>query len=133
MVKFSNETLTVLLDEFKQDVKEDLGEIKQEIKTVKDNVAILSKGQSLLGGTYHELQDVCQNRWERFERFEKELKGKIEMEEELKKNLLLYWIHKNKKLIITVIPWVLIIAIALFALITNNPDLLKMIADKIRV
>lgn len=133
MNKFSNETLTILLDEFKQDVKEDLREIKQDIKTVKDNVATLSKGQSLLGGTYHELQDVCQKRWERFEQLEEDIKKKQEMEKELKKSQLFYWIHKNKKLIVTVIPWILIIAIALFALITNNSDLLKVVAEKIHI
>lgn len=127
--RFSNETLTVLLE----DLRSNLKEVGKEIKNVNDKITILSKGQSLLGGTYHELQDVCQKRWERFEQLEEDIKKKQEMEKELKKSQLFYWIHKNKKLIVTVIPWILIISIALFALITNNSDLLKVVAEKIHI
>lgn len=124
--RLSNETLTILLE----DVRQDLKDIKHELKNVNNKVTTLSNGQSLLGGTFHELRDVCQERWNKFEMFEQEYNNKTKLEKELKKSKIFYFIHQNKKFLITSIPWILIIATALYAFITNNSDLLKTIITK---
>lgn len=129
----NNETLTVLLKDFKDSVKENFTEIKFELKNVKDSVAILSRGQALLGGTYKELQNVCDERWKRFERFEQETKEQKEIENKLKENPLIFIAYKFQKHILSSIPWMLMLAIVIFALITNNPEILKEVIQKIHI
>jgi len=129
----NNETLTVLLKDFKDSVKENFTEIKFELKNVKDSVAILSRGQALLGGTYKELQNVCDERWKRFERFEQETKEQKEIENKLKENPLIFIAYKFQKHILSSIPWMLMLAIVIFALRSNNPEILKEVIQKIHI
>lgn len=130
---FSNETLTVLLEEVKDSVKENFAEVKSDLKNVKDAIVILSNGQTLLGGTYKELQKVCKERWEKFEELEKEIKDKKDFEKELQKSPGFFMLYKVKKYLINSIPWMLTIAIVIFALITNNADLLKEVLNKVHI
>ena len=132
-VSYNNQTLTDLFKEFKDDVKENFAEIKIDLKGVKDSIVVLSNGQTLLGGTYKDLQRVCAERWEKFEELEKEIKEKKDFEDELKKSPGFYFIYRMKKYILTAIPWILTIAIVIFALITNNADLLREVLNKVHI
>lgn len=134
MNKFNNETLTILLEDLKQEVRSSLKELKKEVGKIDEKITSLSNGQSLLGGTYEELRDVCKERWERFETFQSKLEQeKREADKKLKESKFFSPLSQNKKLLFYVMPWMLLIAITIFAILTNNPMLINTIISKIHI
>jgi len=116
--KYNVETITVLLKQ-----------LIEKVAKIDDHVTSLSKGQGLLGISYNELKDTCQKRWERSLQLEKRKKIQHEME----KSNLFSILFKNKTLIKSIITWLLILGTTMYALISNNSDLIKIILERIHI